>query len=159
ALEAEADGAGQVAALADAGYATRVCEGGEEVLRLARRKQPMLLVLGICLPDVSGYECCYQLRAELGRTLPIVLVSTVPTEPLDCTVGLLLGADDVLVAPFTPSQLLARVTSLVGAPSGRSENELTNREAEVLGLLAEGLQQKEVARRLGISPKTVSTHV
>jgi two-component system, NarL family, nitrate/nitrite response regulator NarL len=121
--------------------------------------QPKLLVLGICLPGVSGYECCYQLRAELGRTLPIVLVSTVRTDPLDCTVGLLLGADDVLVAPFTPGHLLARVTSLVGVPSVRAENGLTDREAEVLGLLADGLQQKEVARSLGISPKTVSTHV
>jgi DNA-binding NarL/FixJ family response regulator len=159
ALEAGVDAAGAAGTLAEAGYETRVCETGEEILRLARLLRPRLVVLGVCLPGVSGYECCYELRAEFGRTPPIVLVSGKRTQPLDCTVGLLLGADDVLVAPFSPGQLLARVTRLVGAPAAHADSGLTDREAEILALLADGLQQKEVARSLGISPKTVSTHV
>ena len=77
--------------------------------------------------------------------------------------GLLLGADDVLVAStFAPGELLVRVTRFVGpaASGGKvADSDLTDREAEVLALLAQGLLQKEVARTLGISPKTVSTHV
>ena len=149
--------------LAEVGYETRVCETGEEILRLARLLRPPLVVLGVCLPGLSGYECCYQLRAELGRSFPILLVSAVRTEPLDCTVGLLLGADDVLAAStFAPGELLVRVTRFVGlaASGGKvADSDLTDREAEVLALLARGLLQKEMARMLGISPKTVSTHV
>jgi two-component system, LuxR family, response regulator FixJ len=119
-------------------------------------------VLGVCLPGVSGYECCYELRAEFGPALAILLASSVRTERLDATVGLLLGADDVIVGPLNEGELLARVTRLVSTPgrtNGSQRPELTNREGEVLALLADGLQQKEIAHELGISPKTVATYL
>ena len=161
ALESAEDSERASGVLAEAGYETRVCETGEEILRLARLMHPALVVLGVCLPGLSGYDCCFQMRNELGRTVPVLLVSETRTERLDCTVGLLLGADDVLAAsPLAPGELLVRVTRVLGSPSNETaDSELTERAAEVLGLLAEGLLQKEVARTLGISPKTVSTHV
>jgi DNA-binding NarL/FixJ family response regulator len=75
---------------------------------------------------------------------------------------LLLGADDYLAKPFAPDELLARVRRLVQRalpPSLTIPSVLTKRELEVLGLLAEGLAQREIATRLTISEKTVGSHI
>jgi DNA-binding NarL/FixJ family response regulator len=77
-------------------------------------------------------------------------------------VGLLVGADDYLVKPVAPGELVARVRrQLERSPaSGRSaRSPLTARERDVLGLLAAGLGPTEIGRELAISPKTVATHV
>jgi two-component system nitrate/nitrite response regulator NarL len=77
--------------------------------------------------------------------------------------GLLLGADDYVVKPFAPDELLVRARGLLRRAGERkvaaNGYELTRRELEVLGLLADGLGQREIAHRLVISPKTVGTHV
>jgi DNA-binding NarL/FixJ family response regulator len=74
----------------------------------------------------------------------------------------MIGADDYLVKPFAPDELLTRLRSLlrrVDAAEAARPHDLTPRELEVLTLLAEGLEQGEIARQLVISPKTVSTHI
>jgi DNA-binding NarL/FixJ family response regulator len=81
--------------------------------------------------------------------------------------GLLLGADDFIVKPFEPSELVARARRFVirkrlpayDALPDPDVPRLTPREGEVLELLAEGRRQKEIAHALSISPKTVGTHV
>jgi DNA-binding NarL/FixJ family response regulator len=75
---------------------------------------------------------------------------------------LLIGGDDYLVKPFAPDELLARVGALLrrsGTRVAAERAQLTAREHEVLGLLAEGLEHQEIADRLIISPKTVGTHI
>jgi DNA-binding NarL/FixJ family response regulator len=143
----------------------REAPSGEKALEAARDGHPSLVVLEVCLPGVSGYEVCRQLRDEFGDGLAIIFVSGTRTESLDCVAGLLLGADDYLVKPFTSGELLARVRALVrrAAPvrSGRERKSarLTLRELEVLQLLADGLEQGEIAERLVISSKTVGNHI
>jgi two-component system, NarL family, nitrate/nitrite response regulator NarL len=116
---------------------------------------------------VSGYEICRELRDEYGDFLPILFISGAKTDELDRVSGLLLGADDYIVKPFDPNEVLARVRRLtrrltVQVPRrGRSglEELLTSRELEVLFLLADGHTQKKIASELVISPKTVATHL
>jgi DNA-binding NarL/FixJ family response regulator len=148
--------------LATGGYRTVEADGGVAALGAVAREAPDLLVLDVVMPDLSGYEVCRRLRAGEGPGgLPILLVSGERTEPLDRTSGLLLGGDDYLVKPFDPDELLARVHSLLRRARmwGAAASPLTSREDQVLRLLAEGLGDAAIARRLVISKKTVGAHL
>jgi DNA-binding NarL/FixJ family response regulator len=147
--------------LGRAGFSTVDASNGEEAMAAARRHLPRLVVLDVRMPDVSGYEVCRQLRDEFGDTMSIVFLSGERTEGFDLAAGLLVGADDYLVKPFSPDELLARVRiRLPAAPEeAPSPSDLTRRELEVLGLLAEGQSQKEIAGSLVISSKTVAAHI
>lgn len=142
-------------------------EDGESALRSAARQPPSLVLLDVQLPLVGGYEVCHELRERHGQDLPIVFVSGTRVESADRTAGILLGADDYITKPFDPDELLARVRRLLGRRPSAVEwqrrkpglAELTPRELEVLDLMAGGLEQSEIARRLVISPRTVSTHI
>jgi DNA-binding NarL/FixJ family response regulator len=145
-----------------AGYDPIAVSTGEDGLRTARNEQPRLAILDVCLPDLSGYEVCRQLKERFGDGLPVLFVSGVRAESFDRVAGLLIGADDYLGKPFAADELLARVRRLVRqstslAPSLASK--LTPRETEVLRLLANGVGQDEIARQLFISRKTVATHI
>ncbi len=120
------------------------------------------------LPGISGYEVCRQLRERFGEQLPIIFVSGDRTEAHDRVAGLMIGADDYLSKPFVPDELVARVQRLLvrseagngtKGGSGARATRLTEREQEVLQLLAEGLAQGAIAAELYISPKTVATHI
>src|SRR5262245_23877237 len=99
------------------------------------RETPELVVLDVQLPEMSGYEICRELREEFGEGLPILFVSGFRTEALDRVAGLLVGADDYLVKPFAPDELIGRVRALTrrgraGISNGSTWG-LTRREDEV----------------------------
>jgi DNA-binding NarL/FixJ family response regulator len=93
--------------------------------------------------------------------MPIVFISPRPVDRRERVAALLLGADDTFAAPYDADEALARLRRLVArataAPPAAAA--LTNREREVLMLLAEGVRQSEIATRLFISAKTVATHI
>jgi DNA-binding NarL/FixJ family response regulator len=144
-----------------AGYRSVAAVTGEEALRIARGQTPAVVLLDIQLPKLNGYEVCRALREEFGRALAVAFVSGTRTETVDVSSGLHVGADDYLVKPCDPSELVARVAALMRRvqPNGANHRNLTTREAEVLRLLSDGLEQKAIAGRLSISPKTVAIHI
>jgi DNA-binding NarL/FixJ family response regulator len=148
-------------ALTSASYVTQQTASGREAITMARRERPKVVVLGVSLREICGYEVCRALRAEFGHDLSIIFVSGMRTESYDRVAGLLIGADDYLVEPFAPDELIARVEALVrrGAPRSSGTSELTTREQEVMSLLADGLTKAGIAGRLSISENTVGTHV
>lgn len=148
------------AVLEAAGYVSESASSGEDALRLARESTPSVVLLDIQLPKLNGYEVCRALRDDFGRSIGIMFVSGSRTDTVDVSSGLLVGADDYLVKPCDPSELVARVAALMRRvqPNGNSRK-LTNREAEVLRLLSDGLEQRDIAGRLSISPKTVAIHI
>lgn len=153
-------------ALRRAGFDTIEVDTGVEALSAARATGVGAVLLEVLLPEMSGYEVCRMLRDELGDELAILFLAGTRTEQADRLAGLLLGADDFIVKPFHPDELVVRVGRFV---SGQSTNaprvepdqrvRVTAREREVLELLAEGANQKEIAVQLTISSKTVGTHI
>jgi DNA-binding NarL/FixJ family response regulator len=147
-----------------AGYSTIEAATGEEALEAAQRERPAIVLLDVKLPGIHGYEVCREVKEMYGPDLPVFLISGERTEAYDLAAGLLIGADESLAKPVDPDELLARIRKYVapGTPSAKGEiaaPELTNREREVLGLLAQGLNQGEIAHALVISEKTVATHI
>lgn len=150
-----------------AGFAASEAMTAEATVAAAHEERPALVLLDVSLPDLSGFEVCRQLRDEFGDDLPIVFVSDTRVEPLDRAAGLLIGGDDYVVKPVDPDELLARIRRLIARSHGghatltptARDAALTNREHEILQLLAEGMGSKEIAQTLVISPKTVSSHI
>jgi DNA-binding NarL/FixJ family response regulator len=151
------------------GYPVHEAAAGDDALEAVERDRPGLAILDVGLPSISGYELCRELKDRFGAEISVVLVSADRTEPFDRVGGLLVGADDYLAKPFDSDELLVRArrllerqptTSSEGAVDGNPEcSSLTNRELEILRLLAAGKSQQAIANELIITPKTVSTHV
>ena len=102
------------------GYATRQLTSGATVLSTVADERPAAILLDVQLPGLSGYGVCRELRERYGDSIAIVFVSGVRIEALDRAGGLLLGADDYLVKPVDPGELIARVRRLVDRPLSRT---------------------------------------
>jgi DNA-binding NarL/FixJ family response regulator len=151
--------------LEGAGYETLHAATGEDALRIAKECAPLVVLLDIVLPRLNGYEVCQRLREMLGDSAAIVFISGERTDPVDVASGLLVGADDYMVKPVDPDELVARVGALARRTQGsRSDGDgkeprLTPRETEILEMLADGHSQRDMAQLLSISPKTVGLHI
>jgi RNA polymerase sigma factor (sigma-70 family) len=155
--------------LQEAGYDAVGVVSAEEARTTIAVRRPDVVITDVRLPGVSGYELCRELRDEHAERIGIVFISGDRTDPLDRAAGLLVGADDYMVKPVDPGELLARVRRLESRSNERSTPQrsrvnrtldaLSGREREVLDLLAAGSAQDDIAQRLSISPKTVATHI
>ena len=96
--------------LQQAGFAVVTASDGPGALSLARREQPDMIVLDLGLPGMDGLDVTRTLRAS--SDVPIIIV-TARSEESDRIVGLELGADDYLVKPFSPKELVARVRAVL----------------------------------------------
>jgi len=97
--------------LEHAGFDVVVGYNGEQALAEARDAKPDLIVLDLMLPRVDGRDVCRRLRDE-GVRVPIVMLTALATEE-DRIAGLELGADDYVVKPFSPRELVARVRAIL----------------------------------------------
>lgn len=91
---------------------------GREALRLNGEKHPDLVILDLMLPGLDGWEVCRQIRT--GSRVPIIML-TARGEEVDRIVGLELGADDYVVKPFSPRELVARVRAVLRRGSAPGE--------------------------------------
>ena len=149
------------------GYEVCAAENAELLFERLDGHVPAVAIVAVELPGaLSGLEVLRDLHERFGNDLPVILVSGERTSALDRTTGLMLGADDYLVKPLDPGELLARIRRSVRRTAVRdtngSQNGLANlspREREILILLAHGKSQREISSALAISPKTVATHI
>jgi DNA-binding NarL/FixJ family response regulator len=135
---------------------------GDEALAVLRRTRPLLSILDVSLPGVSGYELCRQIRELHGPEPVVIFLSGERTEPFDRVAGLDAGGDDFLLKPFAPEELLGRVRAVLRRTRFVPRNAtatLTPREHEILRLLASGRAQEEIARELFVASKTVGKHI
>jgi DNA-binding response OmpR family regulator len=96
--------------LADAGYRVSTARSGDEALRRLRSVTPDLVVLDLGLPDIDGLDVARTVRQ--ASAVPIIML-TARTDEADRVSGLELGADDYVVKPFSPRELLARIRAVL----------------------------------------------
>jgi DNA-binding response OmpR family regulator len=92
------------------GFQTLIAYDGGQALEMARRHKPGFVVLDLMLPVLDGWEVCRRLRQ--GSDVPILML-TARGEEVDRVSGLTLGADDYVVKPFSPRELVARVRAIL----------------------------------------------
>ncbi|MEM9544058.1 MAG: response regulator transcription factor [Cyanobacteria bacterium P01_E01_bin.42] len=95
------------------GFQCLTAEDGLQALEVFRDKQPDLIILDIMLPKLDGLEVCTRIRQKEGQKDPYILMLTAKGEEIDRVIGLSTGADDYLVKPFSPRELVARVRALL----------------------------------------------
>ena len=95
-----------------AGYATRTAVNGEQALQVAAEQRPDLVVLDLMLPGIDGLRVMRRLRDQAAEPVGVILL-TARGEESDRVVGLRLGADDYVVKPFSPVELVARVDAVL----------------------------------------------
>jgi two-component system response regulator MtrA len=102
------------------GFDSRVCSRGDQALAAFRDYRPDVLLLDLMLPGKDGIDVCKEIRAESG--VPIVML-TAKGDTVDVVVGLESGADDYVVKPFKPKELVARIRARVRRlDTGAAEN-------------------------------------
>ena len=97
------------------GYVVYIADNGRDGLALAEQKKPGLVVLDLMLPDVPGEEICREIRSR--SDVPILMLTAKASEE-ERVRGLALGADDYLVKPFSPRELVARVRAILRRAQG-----------------------------------------
>lgn len=151
------------------GYDARPTPTADELVERLGSDRPALAIVEVELPGAAnGLEVMHQLHEAFDDSLPVILVSARQTDAFDRTAGLMLGADDYVTKPLDPTELLARVKRSLrrASPNGHTnghrngdDSGLSPRERQILGLLAEGRTQRQIAEELVISSKTVATHI
>jgi len=141
----------------------------EAALLAVESDEPALAVIAVELPGLNGLGLLQALH-DRYENLPVILTSSRHVDSVGRAAGLMLGADDYLVKPLDPAELLARMRRSLGrsdrlAGKARPEDgtsqtdDLSRREREILLLLADGKTEMEIANDLVLSPRTVATHI
>ena len=102
------------------GFATQAIHDGAQALEFARRQTPGFVILDVMLPQVDGWEICRELRKL--SDVPILML-TAREEEIDRVLGLSLGADDYVVKPFSPRELVERVKAILRRTTRRAQAE------------------------------------
>lgn len=167
------------------GYSVQEASSGIEGLALFEQNPPDVVVSDVLMPEMDGLEFCRRLRAtRSGQLVPFIFLST-RKEVDDRVQGHHMGADDYLVKPFDPKELVAKIESqlersrrihaeiirlmqqshVTAAANHTAEAAvpqplpLTPAEEKVFWEVIQGLTNKQIGDRLFVSPRTVQTHL
>jgi two-component system phosphate regulon response regulator PhoB len=99
--------------LRQAGYTVVTARDGASALAEIRRQRPDIILLDLMLPDIAGTEICRRLRRDAStQTIPVIMI-TARGEEIDRVVGFEIGADDYIVKPFSPRELVLRIGAVL----------------------------------------------
>ncbi|MEM9904684.1 MAG: response regulator transcription factor [Cyanobacteria bacterium P01_D01_bin.44] len=166
--------------LEERGFLVRNASSGAEGLSLFQQDPPDLVVSDVMMPEMDGYEFCTELRAiRSGQLVPFIFLSG-RSELDDRIQGHNIGADDYLVKPFHPKELIAKIEAqlersrrmhaeiirmvqqVAAEPAAKVPQEplpLTPAEEKVFWEVIQGFTNKQIGDHLFISPRTVQTHL
>lgn len=105
------------------GYQVSAAASGEEALRQVQAAPPDLVLLDLMMPAMDGLEVCRRLRQDPATAMLPIVMLTAKGDEIDRVLGLEIGADDYVVKPFSPKELLARVRAVLrrSRPAGGAE--------------------------------------
>jgi len=95
------------------GYQVSAASSGEEALRQVQAAPPDLVLLDLMMPAMDGLEVCRRLRQDPATAMLPIVMLTAKGDEVDRVLGLEIGADDYVVKPFSPKELLARVRAVL----------------------------------------------
>ena len=135
------------------GFSCHVCRDGLTALSLFRELQPDLIVLDLMIPGFDGLEVCARIRQQPDPKDPYILMLTARGEEIDRIIGLSTGADDYMVKPFSPRELVARVRALLRRSLRQGGQSATYRTPH----FSLDLEQRSLCRHLEADSETDSS--
>ncbi len=157
------------------GYEVLTAENGREALELLEIDKPHLIICDVMMPEMDGYTFVKHVRENPESSWIPVLFLSAKGQSSDKVKGLNTGADVYMVKPFEPEELVAQVESSLKhterliAHQAKGEDgqkiqvpfdvQLTTTELKVVQHVARGLSNREIADELGVSQRTVESHV
>ena len=158
------------------GYSVQVVTNGADALKALEKDYASidLILLDVMMPQMNGWDTLKAIRKnEKTQYMPVIMITAV-SEEHNIVSGLKHGADDYVVKPFILPNLLARIEAVLRRSKWQSEKNqkpefvieskgdiepLTEREKEVLSLVAKGKSNQEIAEKLFVRDVTVKTHL
>ena len=130
------------------GYEVFLARDGDQALEQARRVRPHLILLDVVMPGPDGFDVCRGLKADARTSDCPVIFLTAKGATRDEAVGLIAGADDYVVKPFDPADLLTRVRRVLDAPAPGGHPDVSGLRARVL-TVSDGVAAGEREDRSG----------
>ncbi|MEW5818896.1 MAG: response regulator transcription factor [Cyanobacteriota bacterium] len=160
------------------GYELEIAQDGMQALQILSNRDHKfdLIILDVVMPKMDGWEVLKTLRKDsFYKDIPIVMLTSLDSEQKE-VLGLKFGADDYITKPFSVPKLLARIESLLRRANWQEDKiqassvnlpftseeplqMLTTREKEVLQLVAQGLSNQEIAKKIVVREVTVKAHL
>jgi len=107
--------------LKKAGFEVVTARDGQEGLDKALAEKPDIMLVDVMMPRMDGYSVVSEVRQKLGSEAPIIILLTAKGQEADVVKGLTSGADDYIIKPFSPRELIARI-NVVLIKSGKHAN-------------------------------------
>lgn len=158
------------------GYNVAVAHDGVEALKILGKDYSTinLILLDVMMPNMDGWDTLKAIRTNKNtKYIPVIMITAV-SEEHKIVSGLKIGADDYIVKPFVLPNLLARIEAMLRRSKWQNEKTntldisiqqegeiepLTEREKEVLSLVAKGASNQDIAQKLFVRDVTVKTHM
>ena len=161
--------------LEDEGYETVIANDGKTAIKLVKEENFDLILLDVMMPNMDGWDTLKAIRTNKNtKYIPVIMITAV-SEEHKIVSGLKIGADDYIVKPFVLPNLLARIEAILRRSKWQTEKTntsldisikpegdiepLTEREKEVLSLVAKGASNQDIAKKLFVRDVTVKTHM
>ena len=135
------------------GFEVTCAERGDEAVKMFRASPPNLMLLDVMLPGMDGWQVCREVRKI--SNIPIIML-TAKDETFDKVLGLELGADDYIVKPFSPREVLARIKAVLRRFSEKTQDEDSSIiRLPQLEISLENYQVKAAGKIIPCTPKEV----
>ncbi|MBQ8798782.1 MAG: response regulator transcription factor [Lachnospiraceae bacterium] len=141
------------------GYEPLVAADGEEAMKLFRLHEPAAVLLDVMMPKEDGYEVCRKIRAVSDT--PVILI-TARGEDFERVMGLDIGADDYIVKPFSPNEVMARLRAVLRRMSRADREKISEKNENILkiGNLEINLEEYTLhigGQRITLTKKEIET--